>query len=167
MADTAGFQSIHDFAALRRQVLLAGESRAPSERAPSAVNVLAAFLANAAIGSIICAFVWAVFGYVIFGTSAFGMLFAAIAVGFILAIGSVLLEQDADTTFNWQMPGAFLRERICGHAGKLFSCAFGAAVTPAYLLAYTMPADTIAGLGIILALATLNLAVARIRAAQI
>ena len=166
MADSAGFQSVHDFAALRRHVLLAGESRSPAVRAPSALNVISALLANAAIGSIICAFVWGLFGYMIFGTSAFTMLFSAVAVGFVLGIGSILLEQDADGTFDWQMPGASLREKIHGHAGNFFSCAFGAALTPAYLLAFTMPADTLAGLGILLALATLNLSAACTRASR-
>jgi hypothetical protein len=165
MANIA-FESVHEFAALRRHVILAAEDRAPVAVGPSALSIAADLLMNASFGSIIAAFVWADFGYALFGISAFTGLFGAIAIAFVFAFGAIVIEPDVDGAFDWQMPGATVLERACGYAGKIFSCVLGAVLTPAFLLVFTMPADALAGVAMLLVLAAANLAKARTRSHQ-
>jgi hypothetical protein len=165
MANIA-FESVHEFAALRRHVILAAEDRLPTAVGPSALSITAALLMNASFGSIVAAFVWAGFGYALFGISAFTGLFCTIAIALVFAFGAIVIEPDADGSYDWQMPGATILEKTCGYAGKAFSCVLGAVLTPAFLLVFTMPADALAGLAILLVLAVTNLAKARMRSRQ-
>jgi hypothetical protein len=162
MANIA-FESIHELAALRRHVILAAEDRVPTAVRPSALSIAGTLLMHASFGSIVAAFVWAAFGYALFGISAFTGLFGAIAIAFVFAFGAIVIEPDADASFDWQMPGATMLEKACGYAGKVFSCVLGAVLTPAFLLVFTMPADAIAGVVMLLVLAVANLATARMR----
>ncbi|WP_046867193.1 hypothetical protein [Microvirga massiliensis] len=162
MANIA-FESVHEFAALRRHVILSAEDRAPTAVRPSALSIAGTLLMHASFGSIVAAFVWAGFGYPLFGISAFTGLFGAIAIAFVFAFAAIVIEPDADGAFDWQMPGATILEKVCGYVGKVFSCILGAVLTPAFLLVFTMPADAFAGLVMLLVLAVANLAKARMR----